>query len=283
MGKSGVPGARWIRAGAVIGLVLSALACGDAPRPAWTTLHAGLELGEFPAPEESRQGDSRIHVLRVDPRLYELRLLAASAPGNGKSMTAREWCQAHGLVAAINAGLFGEDGTTPVSLARTRAHTANGHLTRDKAVLAFDPLDPGAPPVQIIDREHQQFEELRERYGSFVQSIRMVSLGGENVWDPQPRRHSVAAIAIDRGGFVLLIHSQSPFSVHDLIDALLELPLSIRNAMYLEGGPLAQLFVRAGGSEREFVGLAEGALLQHDEVAAGPIPNVLGVARRAER
>src|SRR4029453_7977406 len=82
----------------------------------WRTLEPGLEVTAFPAPQKAVVGDSLIHVLRIDPTRFELRLLNASAPGFGRPLSAREWCQRHGLVAAINASMYQTDHKTSVSL-----------------------------------------------------------------------------------------------------------------------------------------------------------------------
>lgn len=245
---------------------------------AWQSLEPGLELGVFPAPIQSPVGDSLIRVLRIDPQRFELRLLTASAPGQGRPLTAKEWCRRNGLAAAINASMYQGDYQTSVSLMRTADHVNNPRLSKDKAVLAFDRRDESVPPVQIIDRQHQDFDALRERYGTLVQSIRMVSLDGQNVWHSDGRTWSNAAIGIDQQGRVLFVHVRSPYNPHDVIDALLALPIELRNAMYTEGGSEAQLYVHSGGQELEFVGWSEGGFLGG---AIGlPIPNVVGVSRR---
>ncbi len=249
------------------------------PSP-FRALEPGLEYAELPAPRPSPQGDSLIRVLRVDPRRFALKLLCASDPGQGESLTPRQWCEQNGLLAAANASMYAEDRLTAVSLLRTRQHVNNGHLTRHMAVLAFDALDDSVPPVQIIDRELQDYPAVARHYGALVQSIRMVALDGRNVWDPQPRAWSAAAVGIDRGGRVLLIHVQSPFTMHDLVEMLLELPLDLKNLMYTDGGPPSQLYVKAGGEEVEVAGAAEledaPTLVVADPT---PIPNVIGVAR----
>jgi hypothetical protein len=248
----------------------------------WRLLEPGLDLGTFVAPIAPAAGDSVIRVLRIDPRRFELRLLNATAPDQGRSLTAREWCRRGGLVAAINASMYQDDLETSVSLMRTRTHTNNSRLSKDRAILAFDRLDGGVPEVQIIDRECQDFEALRERYGTLVQSIRMVSCHGENVWRPQPRHWSTAAIAVDRAGRVLFIHVRSRYSVHDLIDILLGLPLEIKSAMYVEGGSEAQLYLQSGDQELELVGShAPGAEGETGTLSAHPLPNVVGIARRS--
>ena len=247
----------------------------------WTELEPGLELAELEAPLKSPLGDSIIRILRIDPERFDLELLNASATADGRPKTAKAWSREHGLVAAINTSMYQQDHRTSVSLMRTRDHVNNGRLSKDNAVLAFDRLDPGVPPVQIIDRKLQDFEALRSRYGTLIQSIRMVTLNRENVWQQQPKRWSIATIGMDRRGHVLFIHCRSPYSVHDFIDMLLELPIDLNNAMYVEGGPEAQLYVESGDRSLELFGSFETGFFETDDnIEAWPIPNVVGVVRR---
>ena len=247
---------------------------------AWHVVEPGLELGTFAAPTPAAAGDSLIRVLRIDPRRFELRLLNASAPNQGQRLTAREWSLRNDLVAAINASMYQSDYRTSVSLMTASRHTNNPRLSRDKAVLAFDRRDDTVPVAQIIDRQEQDFESLRARYATLVQSIRMVSLTGANVWSQQPTRWSTSAIGMDRRGRVLFIHVRSAYSTHDLINMLLALPIELRNAMYTEGGPEAQLYVRGGETEFEFIGAHDNPLLDANvNTGAWPVPNVVGVAR----
>lgn len=249
---------------------------------AWRSLEPGLDLGEFLSPRRSDRGDSIVRVVRADPRHFELRLLSASAPGQGRALTAREWCLRGGLAGAINASMYQADHKTSVSLMRTSSHINNGRLSKDRAILAFEPRDGTVAPVMIIDRECDDFEALRGAYGTLVQSIRMLSCRGENVWSQQPRRWSAAAIGIDGLGRVLLVHVRSPYSVHDLIGILQDLPLGLSRMLYAEGGPEAQLYVRSGTVEHEWIGGYESRVSEdHDNRVAWPVPNVVGIARRA--
>ena len=262
---------------------------GRPPLPAqapdgWRTLEPGLDLGEFPAALPSPSGDRRITVLRIDPGRFRLALANASAMPDRRPRTAREWAEEKGFVAAINASMYQEDRLTSVSLMRSGGHVNNPRLSKDKAVLAFDRASEDVPPVQIIDRECQDFEALRPLYGTLVQSIRMVSCRGANVWSRQERRWSTAAVGMDGRGRVLFLFARSPFPTHDFIDLVLGLPIDLRGAMYVEGGPEAQLCVRAGGLDLEKFGSFETGFFESDlNARAWPVPNVIGVARLAAR
>jgi len=259
-----------------------------APAPAaaetdpWVRLEPGLELGVFRSPRPSTSGDSRVRALRIDAARFEFHLLNASAFDAPTPRTARQWCRDRGMTAAINASMYQGDHRTSVSLMRTRGHVNNPRLTKDMTVLAFDPDDPELPPVRLIDRQCDDLETLAPRYGTLVQSIRMLSCRGSNVWQLQPRRWSTAAIGMDDDGRVLFLHVRSPYSVHDLIEILRELPLGLARAMYVEGGPEAQLYVESGDRAFEFVGSYETGFNENDDnAAAWPVPNVVAIRRRS--
>ena len=177
--------------------------------------------------------------------------------------------------------MYQADYRSSVSLMRTKAHINNPRLSKDMTILAFDRKDAGVPLVKIIDRQCEDFQTWKNKYGTFVQSIRMISCKGKNVWTQQPKKWSTAAIGIDNKGNVLFIHARSPFSTHDFINILQALPLDISRAMYAEGGPEAQLYIRAGGHEFEFIGSFESNFNNNnDNTFAWPIPNVVGITLR---
>ncbi|HET6437769.1 MAG TPA: phosphodiester glycosidase family protein [Anaeromyxobacter sp.] len=245
--------------------------------PAWRTLEPGLELGFFDGPPGAA-GDGKIAVVRVDPALFELRLLNASAPGEGVPLSARDWAARAGASAVINASMYQEDYRTSVSLMRTRHHVNQARISRDRAALVFDPVARTAPPVRMVDRDCEDLESALRTYGTVVQSIRMVSCSRRNVWAPSLRRSSVAAVGVDGRGRVLFLHARSAWPVHDLIEALLELPLDLRQAMYVEGGPEAQLYARGGDQEVERLGAASTA--GGGSASGWPVPNVIAAVRR---
>jgi hypothetical protein len=256
---------------------------GSKPEAVWQKLFDGLDLGFFLSPRPAEMGDSMIRVLRIDPRHYKLRLLNASAFENGRPLTTKEWCHKYGLVAAINASMYQADLKASVSLMRTKNHVNNPKLSKDMTVLAFDRNSSEVPRVKIIDRQCEDFNIWKKKYKTLIQSIRMISCKGKNVWAQQPQKWSTAAIAIDQRGRVLFIHVGSPYSTHDLIDILKMLPLDIARAMYVEGGPQAQLYLKAGNHEHEFVGSYKIDIEENmNALFSRPIPNVVGISLRKD-
>jgi hypothetical protein len=247
----------------------------------WQNLDKGLELGIFASPRPSEVGDSLIRILRIDPNRFEFKLLNASAPGQGRSLTAKKWCLQNGLVAAINASMYQTDYKTSVSLMRSQIHVNNPRLSKDMSILAFDRQSLAVPLVKIIDRQCEDFYTWKNKYGTLVQSIRMISCKGRNVWSQQPKKWSTAAIGIDHQEKVLFIHVRSPYSTHDLINIIKMLPVDISRAMYAEGGPEAQLYIRTGGKEYEFTGNSETFFNENsDNKISWPVPNVVGITTK---
>lgn len=250
---------------------------------AWQQIEPGLEFGAFLAPQISETGDSLVRILRIDPDYFDLRLMNASAAVSHNRLSAKEWCQRYDLVAAINASMYQTDYRTSVSLMRSKEHINNSRVTRDNAILAFDRQTSDIPRVKIVDRQCENFDEWERRYGSFVQSIRMISCKGRNVWRQQPdNKWSTAVIAIDRDDKVLFIHVRSIYSTHDLINILQQLPLNISRAMYVEGGREAQLYVHSGQFEQELIG-SRGSSAFTPYNGSRPLPNVIGIERRTVR
>lgn len=245
----------------------------------WQVLEPGLEFGIFRTPASPK--NAGIHVLRIDPTYFEFRLLNASATTAKQLLTAKEWCRQYDLVAAINASMYQEDYLASVSLMQTAGHINNPRLSKDKSILAFDRRTPNVPLLKIVDRQCESFEEWKPHYTTFIQNIRMISCYGKNVWRQQPQKWSTAAIAVDTEGRGLFIHARFPYSTHDLINVLLELPLNISRAMYAEGGHEAQLYIHSGLYEYEVVGSYGPVFSGHtDNRNAAPIPNVVAIARR---
>lgn len=243
----------------------------------WEILADGLEFGKVHSPLYETYTNQYIHFLRIDPTIYELTLFNSSHPDQGQRLSARDWANREGLTAVINAAMFQQDYLRSVSYMRSDNHVNNPRVSGDKTFLAFDPLKSDIPPIRIIDIECDDFSSLRNDYRSIVQSIRMLSCRGRNVWQESDRRWSIAAIGTDTTGNLLFIHSTAPHSVNEFINILRALPINLQRAMYMEGGSQAQMFVRTEKKTLEFVGnYSSGGRA----IAVTAIPNVLGIKRR---
>jgi len=240
-----------------------------------------LSVAEFDSPIKSNAQDSKITIIRIDPKLYSFKLLCASEHGTMK-MTARKWCEKFSLIAAVNAGMYQKDGFTNVGLMKNFSHMNNPKLNNIyKAVLAFNPAESKIPEIQIIDLKCQDFEKIGPKYQTLIQNIRMISCRQENVWAKTNQFWGMAVFGIDKSGNALFIFTEVPYSGHDFSNALLSLPLSISNALYLEGGFEANLFFSWNGVGLERVGIRETGLQEDSPRAVPrPIPNVIGITKK---
>lgn len=250
---------------------------------AWLPLEGGLDLAVIEAPIKSAVGNSRITVLRIDPKWFRFRLISAKEL-KSENRPAHGWAKRYDLVAAINAGMFRQDYKTSVGYMRNASHINNPNMTRDfNVVLAFNRRAKNLPPVQIIDLKCQDFATLKPRYDTLVQSLRMVDCKGRNRWGASTKMWSTAAIAETKNGRVLFIHARSPYQVRVFIGMLLRLPLAIRTMMYVEGGPEATLYVNARNARFENVGSYETGFREDDtNREAWPLPNVIGIVRKKQ-
>jgi hypothetical protein len=269
-------------------ICLLAAGCSDVePAPAastWRELAPGMDLAEFGVGLPTALGDSTVVVLRVDPIRWDIRLCCATQEEDGKRMTAEQWCESRGLVAAINAGMYATDYRTHVGYLRSGSHVNSSTVNRYKSVAAFDPVDSGSPAFRIFDLDagDSSLDAINEAYGSVVQNLRLIKRPGSNRWEQQEKRWSEAALGEDEQGRALLIFCRSPYAMHDLNNALLGLPLDLVAAQHLEGGPEAQLFVRTGDVEVDLIGSYETGFSEQDgNRRAWPIPNVIGIAPQA--
>ena len=278
--------------GVTLGLVIlgSGLVLVGAPRADkardWRALAPGLELRYVPVKRANFSTDSRITILRIDAHLWELELIGKSQIGESASRTARAWCEAHKLTAAINAGMFMTDGSTHLGLMRAHQHANNGKANNYQSVAAFDPRDAtSSTPFRIFDLDAPQtsMQSILKDYDSVVQNLRLIKRPGTNQWSQQNRMWSEAALGEDDSGRALFIFSRAPFSMHDLNQELLGAGIGIVAAQHLEGGPEAQLYLNAGGEKLEMFGSFETSFVENDSNSIPwPIPNILGIRPRPQ-
>jgi uncharacterized protein YigE (DUF2233 family) len=237
----------------------------------WRGLSPGLDHAT--AQIQSTIGDRRLDVLRIDPARFRFTMLIAAAT-NTAPQTARQWANEHGLVAATNAGMF-RTNRLPVGYAKANGRVVQSSLNADRSIFTFD-----AASVRLLDLSCDAFDAAAHE--NAIQSIRMISCEGRNVWRQQPRIWSTACITQDGEGKVLFLHARSPTSVHDFINAIRALPLGIARAMYLEGGPEATFYARgANGQTIERFGSYETGFNENDDnAAAWALPNIIGVVPR---
>jgi hypothetical protein len=218
-----------------------------------------------------------MHVVRADPTKVGLELLTASGIG-GAPRKASEWCQERKLAVAINAGMFQDDHKTNVGFLRSGSHQNNPHLNAYRSLLVFDPSEPKTGPLRLVDLDAEDGATALRLYKSGVQNLRLIKADRVNVWAPSERAWSEAAIGTDESGRLLLVFSRAPYSMREFNRVLLDLPLDVRAAMHVEGGPEASLSIHAGGVDLDLAGSYETSFNENDlNLRQWALPNVLGV------
>jgi len=263
-------------------LLLIPLMAAAQPAVEWKQLEPGLELAVIDAPMKSSHNDSKLTLVRIDPKKQNLKLLMVSELG-GKKRVAPKWAEQYKLTVTVNAGMFEARGdqSTAHFYMQNYQHKNNPKIAGQNAFLAFNRKDDSVPRVQIIDRRCQDFSRLRWKYHTIIQGIRMVDCRQKNTWSLQKKKWSMVVVAVDKKGRVLFIFTRSPYRVHNYIKMLLALPLQIHNMMYLEGGPEASLYVDAGGTKIEKFGSYETGFNENDKNQEfWPIPNVIGATAK---
>lgn len=239
----------------------------------WKTMAPGLEMARCEGIWETNIGDSYLTVVRADPELLEFVLLSGKRTGETK--TAQQWCESEDLLVAMNAGMYQADHATNLGYMKIGDYENQSRFNSDNLFLAFG-LEEG--PAKLIDKSCHDWESLVGQSQFVTQSIRMMNCQGANTWSQQQKYWSVAAASVDEDGKLILIHSRSPWSMHDFVDMVRDLDLGLTGLIYLEGGPEASLYVNSWDDTFSGIGSYETGFFESDRNDRfWPIPNVIGV------
>lgn len=251
---------------------------------AWKQIDEGLYYCDFSAPIKSSTGDSKILIVRIDPNIYDFRLLSTSelTPGS-LAFTVKEWTVKYKLIAVINAGMFQTDLKSNVGYMKNFGHMNNPRIHKTySSVFAFNPKKTDMPPAMIFDTDTKDMKEIIVGYHTVIQNLRLIKRPGVIRWVQQDKKWSEAALGQDRDGNILFIFSESPYTMHELSKILLSLPIKLECAMHLEGGPAASIYLRHNGIELGRVGRHELASIVVGDMSNEflPIPNVIGIVKK---
>lgn len=249
----------------------------------WQQVQQGVDYALIPAPMICNIADSKIDVLRIDPKAVDIRLLSADFEG-GQKQTAEDWGEKHQLLAMVNAGMFDlSNGMTCTGMMRDYDQVNNPNLTGTyNLVAAFNPKDPSDPAFRFIDLRCEDWNLWKDRYHSYVQGIRIVDCNRKNRWSRQEKFWSMVLLGRDSKGNVLFIFSRSPYRVHDLSNMLLQLPIDLQQLMYLEGGPEASFWLNSPALKVGKMGSYEtDFMLTDDNQDFWGIPNIIAVKAKS--
>lgn len=216
---------------------------------------------------EIRAGGSTLHILEVDLERFRLRV-ADARTGLRKRATVRQLAREMDAVAVINGTFFLPD-FKPLGLLIDEGRTLNPLRKADWGVLYFI-------PARGMDLVHTStWKKIPEATKSEVSFA--LQVGPRVVEKGRPlslKRQSAAraAVCIRSPYRVVLVLSRGlPLESNLLASTLARSPdhdgLGCSEALMLDGGPSAQLYVRAGG-------------LTLDLPGGWPVPNGIAVVRK---
>lgn len=244
-------------------------------------IDTGLAIAEFEFTLKSEYADSKVTIVKIDPSKFDFGLYCKTEFGP-KRRNAQQWAEDFNLNCVINAGMFQTDYKKGCGILKNYDHINNSVPAKDyKMYFVCNPKNDSLPEAQMIDIDEENSEQLIEQYNSVLQSIRMLSADGRNVWSKQPNMWSEAALGEDKDGNILLIHCRSPYTMHDFINEMMKLPIGLEKMMHLEGGWEASLIVDYLGTRIEKVGSYETNFYEEDgNDMFYQVPNVIGVKRK---
>jgi hypothetical protein len=249
----------------------------------WTQLETGLNYASVLSPVKSSIGDSKINILKIDPKYFSFDLICAGQKKSEKK-TADKWAKENNLIACVNSSMFKLEGDfmTSTGYMKNGKYINNPTLNPAyKSVFAFNPKDSSLPKAHIIDLSCEPWPTKKDQYGSFSQSLRMIDCNGKNTWQPQQKKWSMVLLGEDKEGNILFIFVRSPYKVFDYINILQGLPISLTRLMYLEGGPEASMYVNHPKLKLEKCGSYETGFVENDSNDHfWDVPNVIGIRRR---
>lgn len=254
----------------------------DSTKIIWTEIADGVLFSEFLAPEKSFINDSKLTIVKIDPKKCEFGLYTASEY-NDSLRTAEQWADQFNLNLVFNAGMF--------NLRNFR--TANGYMqnyehlnnkkfkSTYKSVIAFNPTDSNSKnPFLLADLTCNSWDSLKTQYNSIIQSIRMVDCNSQPLdWNKNLyQKCSMITLATDIENNLLVIFNRSPYTQNQIIEFMLTLPLNIKTATYLEGGPQTSLYISTNKFCSEKIGCYVSFTYERDDnLTFAPIPNVIGI------
>lgn len=249
----------------------------------WIEVQKGMFYHEFDGSYNSSVGDSKITVLKINPDTFDF-VLALSTESDSMPQTIKEWCENKGFDAAINAGMYSlQDHLSGRGFTKNYKHINNPVFKDDfNALAAFNPISSANQKIVIIDKMNPGWENLLTQYQSVFQSIRMIDNTGTPVfWKNKNELFcSMTILAIDNDRNVLFLFTRSPYSANDMIRFMQKPELNIKTAMYLEGGPEANIYVKTDSVPLvKFGSYISGVYATDTNSKLIKMPMILGVKR----
>ncbi len=246
----------------------------------WKQIGKGVQFCETDAPLKSAIGDSKLTMLKIDPKQVEFELFTATGM-DSTSKPVNVWADTMNLNIVFNAGMY--DLAKPLtSRGLLKSNDHHNQLTfKDgwNVMFAMNPLDPlNKRDAVVYDMQCIPFDSIRDKYSSFAQGIRMLDCSGNPMNWKKNQSCSMLVCANDDQDNLIIIFNRSPFPQNHMIAFMKQFPTPLHNAIYMEGGPETSLYVHIGDFCLQKVGsYVSGTYARDTNETFWPLPNVIGI------
>lgn len=213
----------------------------------WKELLYGLYYSEVKSPYHSKISDNIVTLIKANPQFLDVDVYSNTSFDSIKR-TAMTWSEDFDLNVVVNAGMYNLNNTSLAEgYLKSQNKINNGKIKESFKMFAFfKPTNNHLKPFDLIDAENESVQNFINKYESGFQSIRMIDCNSNQViWKPKRIIYSsMCVLANDIENNLIIAFTRSPMSANQMSALLLHLPLNIRSAMYLEGGPEACLYIK---------------------------------------
>ena len=245
----------------------------------WKPLLSGLDLLEINAYTKPYVEDGKLTIIRIQPALFNFRLISTTETKLTKP--GQYWVESLGLNMLFNAGMYNlKDGRSHRYFMKNYKHLNNSNLSvTTNGIIAFNRKNESVPTFGLYDLTKSDWEMIDTSYNTIIQGLRMIDGDGCPVyWNDRVQSCSMIIIAQDRESNIYVIFSKTPFTQNQMIDNLLNLPIALINAVYLEGGSRSNLIVSTTKFKMKRVGSFGSDINSYNKNSTFfPFPNFIGL------
>jgi hypothetical protein len=244
----------------------------------WTRLSPGLELARIPFSFEILCGDSAVTLFRIHRESAGFHLHSANGRGK-KAMTAEDWAESEDADLVFNAGMY-----IPGTRKAKAQMMASGKWIQKESLSSFGGIffldGPTQQSFLLADKSSLKAGEEKTDFDSYFECMRLVDGNGIPLsWEKKKQRCSMLVAAEDSSGNFILAFCRSPMLHSVMAKFLSDLPLGLRNAFYMEGGPETSIFLRLpNGQKFKWIGTYVSETWErNDNQEFRTLPNVVGI------
>ena len=244
----------------------------------WIRLSRGLDLARISFPFGILCGDSSVTLLRIHRDSASFRLHSASGLGK-KAMTAEAWAESDDAELVFNAGMY-----IPGTRKAKAQMKASGKWIQKESICSFGGIFflDGPPHNSFLLTEKSTLKAAKDKkdFASYFECMRLLDGNGIPLsWEKKKQLCSMLVAAEDSSGNLILAFCRSPMLHSAMAQFLSDLPLGLRNALYMEGGPETSIFLRLpNGQNLKWIGTYVSETWErNDNQDFRKIPNVVGI------